>query len=51
MESTNGLALGQFDALLTTINGGITIVAAVGLACLAVYVSVKTFQWVRSAMR
>ena len=41
----------ELTGVTTAITSATTDVTALGLACLSVYVAVKAFSWVRSAMK
>lgn len=41
----------DLTTVTTEINGAIVQVTSIGLACLSVYVAIKTFTWVRGAFK
>ncbi len=41
----------DLTAVTTEITGAVAQVTAIGLACLSVYVAIKTFTWVRGAFK
>ncbi|MGE6292196.1 major capsid protein [Aeromonas media] len=41
----------DLTSITTAITGAVTQVTTIGLACLSVYVAIKTFSWVRGAFK
>ena len=41
----------DISAITTEISDAVSTVTTIGLACLSVYVSIKTFAWVRGAFK
>ncbi|WP_323884907.1 major capsid protein [Aeromonas caviae] len=41
----------ELTEITTAITGAVTQVTTIGMACLSVYVTIKTFTWVRGAFK
>ena len=41
----------DLSTIATAITGAVTQITTIGLACLSVFVTIKTFSWVRGAFK
>jgi hypothetical protein len=41
----------DLTSITTAITGAVTQITTIGLACLSVYVTIRTFTWVRGAFK